>query len=149
MLTRETDNSPGGAGVHSLAVRAADTGRVVASAPLSGYGELTASPDGSLVVANAGTSLTVWAAADVTAPPRRVVFGRKHCTGLAFHPSGAYVLAAGNDGTVRRLDAATWKALATYAWRAGKARSVAVSPDGLLAAAGTDQGKIVVWDLDD
>lgn len=136
---------------YTVTVRAADTGRIVASAPLPNRtpGPLTVSPDGSAVVMNAGGSLYVWRSTDITAPARKVVFGKKHCTGLAFHPSGAYVLAAGNDGTVRRLDATTWKQTASYAWRAGKARSVAVSPDGLLAAAGTDKGRIVVWDLDD
>jgi hypothetical protein len=35
-----------------------------------------------------------------------------------------------------------------FNWEIGRLRSVAFSPDGMLAAAGGDRGKIVVWDVD-
>jgi hypothetical protein len=35
-----------------------------------------------------------------------------------------------------------------FDWDMGRLRSVAFSPDGMLAAAGNDKGKIVVWDVD-
>jgi hypothetical protein len=34
------------------------------------------------------------------------------------------------------------------AWDIGRLRSVAFSPDGMLAAGAGDKGKIVVWDVD-
>jgi WD40 repeat protein len=36
----------------------------------------------------------------------------------------------------------------TYTWNIGRMRSIAFSPDGTLAAAGSDTGKIIVWDVD-
>jgi WD40 repeat protein len=36
----------------------------------------------------------------------------------------------------------------TFTWDIGRMRSIAFSPDGALAAAGGDTGKVVVWDVD-
>lgn len=74
--------------------------------------------------------------------------GRKHFTGLAFHPSGKYLAAASNDATIKLYDTATWAVARTFTWDIGRMRSVAFSPDGTLAAAGSDKGKVVVWDVD-
>jgi WD40 repeat protein len=73
---------------------------------------------------------------------------RKEFTGLAFHPSGRYLAATSNDATVKLYDTATWKVAQSFNWDIGRLRSVAFSPDGMLAAAGGDKGKIVVWDVD-
>lgn len=69
-------------------------------------------------------------------------------TGIAFHPSGRYLAAASNDGTVKFYDTATWAVAKAFAWNVGRVRSVAFSPDGTLAAAGSAGGKVVVWDVD-
>jgi WD40 repeat protein len=74
--------------------------------------------------------------------------GRLHFTGLAFHPSGAYLATTSTDATVRLYDTTAWEVARTYAWQAGKLRCVAFSPDGMLAAVGSDSGNIVVWDVD-
>jgi WD40 repeat protein len=73
---------------------------------------------------------------------------KKHFTGLAFHPSGRYLAATSNDGTVKFYDTTTWKMVQAFNWEVGRLRSLAFSPDGMLAAAGGDKGKIVVWDVD-
>src|SRR5262249_37031130 len=70
--------------------------------------------------------------------------GRKHFTGIAFHPSGKYLAATSNAQTVKLYDTTTWQVAKTYTWNIGRMRSIAFSPDGTLAAAGSDSGKIVV-----
>lgn len=69
-------------------------------------------------------------------------------TGVAFHPSGQFLAATNNDSTVKLFDTTTWKLARTFEWDIGKMRSVCFSPDGTLAAAGSDKGKVVVWDVD-
>jgi WD40 repeat protein len=49
---------------------------------------------------------------------------------------------------VKASSTATWRVLRSFDWDIGKLRSVAFSPDGMLAAAGGDKGKVVVWDVD-
>lgn len=73
---------------------------------------------------------------------------KKHFTGIAFHPGGRYLAATSNDATVKLYDTATWELARTFTWDVGRMRSIAFSPDGTLAAAGSDTGKVVVWDVD-
>jgi WD40 repeat protein len=73
---------------------------------------------------------------------------RKHFTGLAFYPSGRYLAATSNDTTVKLYDTESWQVAKTFTWNVGRLRSVAFSPDGTLAAVGSDTGKIIVWDVD-
>jgi WD40 repeat protein len=74
--------------------------------------------------------------------------GRQAFTSIAFHPSGRYLAATSNDATVKLYDTETWQVAQTFSWEIGRLRSVAFSPDGNLAAVGSDTGKIVVWDVD-
>jgi WD40 repeat protein len=74
--------------------------------------------------------------------------GPKHFTDLAFHPSGKYLALTSNDTTVKLYDAHTWEVARAFTWKAGRMRSVCFSPDGALAAAGTDKGQVIVWDVD-
>ena len=67
---------------------------------------------------------------------------------LAFHPSGRFLAATSNDATVKLYDTATWKRAQSFDWNIGRLRSVAFSPDGMLAAGRGARGKIVVWDVD-
>lgn len=73
---------------------------------------------------------------------------KKHFTDIAFHPGGQYLAATNNDTTVQFYDTKTWKLAKTFTWKIGKMRSIAFSPDGTLAAAGAEKGKVVVWDVD-
>ena len=121
------------------------------SDPLAGeVKDWALSPDGTTVACR----VTVW----VYVYPVRGSFrkplaalrndNRKEFTGVAFHPSGKYLAATSNDATVKLYDTATWEVARTFTWDIGKMRSVCFSPDGTLAAAGSDKGKVVVWDVD-
>jgi WD40 repeat protein len=78
----------------------------------------------------------------------RVKTGTKHITGLAFTPDGSKLVTVSNDTCVRVFDAHTWTETRGYEWKVGKLRCVAVAPDGLRMAAGSDRGKVVIWDVD-
>jgi hypothetical protein len=73
--------------------------------------------------------------------------GRPYVTGIAVHPKGP-VACARTNGAVTFWDAEKREQLRTLDWKAGRLVSVAFSPDGAIAAAGTEDGKVVVWDVD-
>jgi WD40 repeat protein len=75
--------------------------------------------------------------------------GRGSFADLALHPNGQVMVSAHRgDRHVNVWDARRLSVRTTYAWPIGRFRSVALSPDGLLGAAGNESGKIVVWDMD-
>lgn len=131
--------------------RSLDTGAALdTSSPLPDHAEQFAlSPDGATVAIRVREFVHFMPAVG------RVGFGAhlrndsmKHFTGIAFHPSGKYFAATSNDATVKLYDLATLDTVRTFTWDVGRMRSIAFAPDGTLAAAGTDNGKVVVWDVD-
>lgn len=73
---------------------------------------------------------------------------RKHFTGCVYHPSGRYLYTTSNDTTVHVFDTHTWNRVHRLTWQLGQLRTVTVSSDGNLAAAGSRTGQIVIWDID-
>jgi WD40 repeat protein len=70
--------------------------------------------------------------------------------GFAFHPAGrALAVIHGGPTLVKLYDLDTLKLRAKLNWKVGKLTCVAFSGDGLLAAAGTEDGRVVVWDVDE
>jgi WD40 repeat protein len=67
---------------------------------------------------------------------------------VAFHPSGRFCATVANDGIARYWDCSSLEQTQAFAWKAGKLQSLALSADGTLAAAGTDKGSVVLWDVD-
>jgi WD40 repeat protein len=107
------------------------------------------SSDRRLVAARRGVSIAVFRTDDLAAPPTMIRNdNRQEITGLAFHPSGRYLAATSNDNTVKLYDTSSWQMAHAFNWNIGRLRSIAFSSDGMLAAAGGDKGKIVVWDVD-
>ena len=107
------------------------------------------SPDGSRFAVQGYSKLYVWDTATWGKPQRVECAGGRRFTALAFHPTRP--LFAGiqeSQGLVKFFDTVTWKLTARFAWKLGELRTVAFSPDGTLAAAGSASGKIVVWDVD-
>lgn len=111
--------------------------------------EALVAADGSRVALRGTNRITVFAVPPTEGPPVALNSGsRKHFTAMAFHPSGRFLAATNNDHTVKLLDLATGAEERTFTWQMGRMRSVCFSPDGALAAAGTDKGQVVVWDVD-
>jgi WD40 repeat protein len=105
------------------------------------------SPDGSVIAGIYGPVLGV---VEVKTGKKLAAIkpGKQHFKGLAFAPDGRRLIAVNNDAAVRVYDTATWKETTGYAWQIGKLTAVAVAPDGLRAACGSDKGRVVVWDLE-
>jgi len=113
------------------------------------FGDWATSHDRRLLAGLRGARFAVYRTDDFSAPRARIDNDtRKHFTGLAFHPSGRFLAATSNDNTVKFYDVQTWRLAHAFDWQIGRLRSVAFSPDGTLAAAGGDDGKVVVWDVD-
>jgi WD40 repeat protein len=105
-------------------------------------------PDGRQLVAAHDRYVLVWDARVLGKPALVRNDSRKHFTAAAYHPSGRYLFTTSSDATVSVWDTDSWVRVKRLAWDIGELRAVAVSPDGLLAAAGSDRGRVVVWDVD-
>ncbi|HSL44623.1 MAG TPA: hypothetical protein VK897_14395 [Anaerolineales bacterium] len=67
--------------------------------------------------------------------------------GIAFSPRGEYVAAAGGD-TVFLLNAETGEEISSLSSGGRTTLSLSFTPDGNWLAIGTEEGTILVWDLD-
>jgi WD40 repeat protein len=137
--------------VSFVTIHVAESGELLREfeSPNLGITEPVVSPSGESFVVLAERSLLVWQTDGDSRPAKKVANdNRKHFTGLAFHPSGRYLAATSNDATVKLYDTESWQVAKTFTWNIGRLRSIAFSPDGTLAAVGSDSGKIVIWDVD-
>ena len=69
---------------------------------------------------------------------------------FAFHPDGRVLCVVFEDGQARFLDPHTGAVRQAFKW-AKKPKplySVAFAPDGLTCAVGSENGKVIVWDVD-
>jgi WD40 repeat protein len=141
------------AGVHvKHAVQFRDpTGKLLVTIPADPaepVRQLAFTADGSkLLVRAESRTVRLFDAATGGAAGELVHPRRPYVTALAVHPRGP-VACARTDGTVTFWDAQKREQLRTLDWKAGKLVSVAFAPDGALAAAGTEDGKVIVWDVD-
>jgi WD40 repeat protein len=108
---------------------------------------LAFSPDGKRLAACCGRSLLVWdvASGDVLLSH---VINKLYFKDVAFTPDGRYLFTARNDRTIRVLETDTWRECRAFEWDLGPMVSLAIAPDGMRAAAGSEKGTIIVWDVD-
>jgi WD40 repeat protein len=66
-----------------------------------------------------------------------------------FSGSGHTFVTAAWDGLVQVWDARDWAVRRTFDWRCGPLTALAFTPDGTAAAVGSDDGRVVLFDLDD
>jgi WD40 repeat protein len=151
VVERTAHGGPGGRPALSLSVRDADTGTArftLRLDPASPVHQLAFTTDGSRVLVRTdGNRVQLFSATVGAAAGELAHRGRPFVTGMAVHPRGP-VACARTDGTVTFWDTDTRQPIRTLDWKAGRLASVAFSSDGALAAAGTEDGKIVVWDVD-
>lgn len=150
MLTRATGGGQWWRKPMRLEVRDAATGAELAAGtyPYSYAAKLYFHPRGEQVAGLNGMTLLAWEL-PAGGDPRRVQNdSRKHFTALAYHPDGRRLFATSNDETVHVFDAHVLARVTRYTWQLNRLSAVAVSPDGLLAAAGSATGDVVVWDLE-
>ncbi len=108
---------------------------------------LAFSPDGSMLAGTAGPRLRVW---DLKADRELALHkrGTKHFQGLSFARDGSFLATVSNDTTVRIWETHAWQEHATVTWDIGALLNIAFAPDGLRAAAGSDKGKVIIWDVE-
>jgi WD40 repeat protein len=117
----------------------------------SGVQVMRFSPDGKWLVSGSwdGT-LLLWNAEN--GRPVGILGGEQikesGVTGLGFSSSGQHLISCGEDGVIRVWDLETRRELRQIRGPRSQLRCVAVSPDERRIAAGTDNGKIWMWEFD-
>jgi WD40 repeat protein len=136
---------------YELHIRNSESGALLEKAPFPSrtIQQLVFSPDGRWLAVRAGPAVLALDGRNLHDKPIKLRGeGRGNFTDIAFHPSNRFLAATSNDQTVKLYDTESWELAKTYTWDIGRMRSIAFSPDGTLAAAGSDTGKVVVWDVD-
>jgi WD40 repeat protein len=111
---------------------------------------LAFSSDGRTLVTAPGTPLFVWDLEASGGPAVRGQLGepRHLIESVSFHPDGRTLAAGCWDSSVRIYDVAACAELARYDFQLGRVFAVAVSPDGMTAAAGGDRPEVILVDID-
>lgn len=144
-------SSSAGRSTRNLFILDAETGRLLTTIALDAaepVRQLAFTADGSKLLVRTESRIVRMFDLATGAPAGELVHPRRpYVTALAVHPRGP-IACARTDGTVTFWDAQKCEQLRTLDWKSGKLVSVAFAPDGTLAAAGTEDGKVVVWDVD-
>ncbi|HUR55881.1 MAG TPA: WD40 repeat domain-containing protein [Gemmataceae bacterium] len=137
--------------LYSLIVRDAATGEEagVGRYPYSYISPLAFRPDGGQIVCAHETRILAWGLPGLDPPKVVANDSRLHFTAAAYDPTGRYLFTTSNDATVVVWDTESWERVRRFTWKIGRLRSVAVSGDGAQAAAGSEKGEVVVWDVDE
>ena len=113
---------------------------------------LAFSPDGSTLVVNKGSKISVYTVTDKAHPVYRTNFAGFGIVSMAFARTGNVLLAGHSDGQVGIYDLDDPLAIERSTGvdgLTGNVRAVAVSADGRRLAAGDGTGAIMLWDVTD
>lgn len=110
---------------------------------------VAASSDSQLIAAGDEEGVVLVSRVAEDGSPLTIRGHRGPVSGLAFAPRGRLLLSVGWDGTARVWDADTGRERLAYDWGVGKLHCVAIAPDGMTAAAGAENGAVVMWDLEE
>lgn len=105
------------------------------------------SPDGALIAGGARHEGVQVIDAETGDPVASFQVPGDELPRFEFSARGEHLAVTAN-GTVQIWDTANWTRGREFAWKAGGLTSLALAPDGHVAAAGTSRGSIVVWDWD-
>jgi WD40 repeat protein len=112
--------------------------------------ELDWSPDGRWLAGCGNGRLRVWDAQTLQLVGELRAANTRLFRCPRFDPSGRFLAAGGAnvDGGVYAWDVGSWGASGGYFWPVGPVSTLAFSPDGSMAAAGGEKGRVAVWDVD-
>jgi WD40 repeat protein len=118
--------------------------------------QLAFAPDGDTLAVVYGLRIRLLAMPD--AREKAVLRGHpNYIHAIGFMPDGRALVSAGADGIVRVWEVPSAKPegvtttgteTRSFDWGIGKVVAAVVSPDGTMCAAGAENGKVVVWDVD-
>lgn len=133
--------------------RFADGAEVAAAKyPANRINQPQLSPDGRHLGVIGYSAMYVYDTAAL-APPRAIKGSSNNGNfqTFAFHPAGRTLAVVHGTATtqVKLYDVETLALRARLNWKVGPLTCVAFSADGLLCAAGSDDGRVVVWDADE
>jgi WD40 repeat protein len=133
-------------------IRHVDDGRELASSrhKIFGHAQPRVSEDGRLLTVLGQSSMYIVDLSSL-ANPRRIKgssdFG--NFVSSAIHPSnGTMAVIHGGPTLLKIYSLSTLKQLQVYKWKVGELCTVDFSPDGMTGAVGSQDGRIVVWDVE-
>lgn len=139
------------AGTRDYAVVWHDVSAHVLHWPNGPYVSVAGDASGSRFAAARGRGVAVWRLPDAFADGRRWRSFRlgDAVNAVALSADGRTLLAGGNDWTAHVFDLDAGQKRNEYNWRLGPVTALAVSPDGMTAAAaGRGAARALVWDLE-
>jgi WD40 repeat protein len=131
--------------------------------PIGGYGNvivpnvLAVSPDGRLLVVGCATAFAFAAGKNLSVPTyvldlgdgkleRELAGHREWVLAIAFRPDGKRLATAGQEGTIKVRETATWRELSDVSGDAAPVLCLDWTPDGRRLASADQAGSVRLWD---